>query len=249
MTTPKQFSAPTTYFLQEGRENLRECFKTAFHAAKTQNISKIVIFTASGDGVRLAIDEFLPQDEFKQIKLIAVTFPPGRFKNSDGTDAVVDISAVDRQTFNKLDIPVIRAHLPFDSIESLYPHSESPARDLSLVGETLNWFCGSMSLCVQGILMACDAGVVSLGEHVIALTSDTAILAQATTTRRAFRELVIREVLCKPVVLSISRKEIADKSPVQMKLLAGTEPGPTDAIDSSSAPSKTEGSPAGEGQT
>jgi hypothetical protein len=65
--------------------------------------------------------------------------------------------------------------------------------------------------------MACDAGEVALGEHVIAATSDTAILAQATCTRQMLGQLVIREVLCKPAVLSIGRKEVAEKFPIQLK--------------------------------
>jgi hypothetical protein len=53
-----------------------------------------------------------------------------------------------------------------------------------LGGEALNMFCGSISLCVQAITLACDSGCVGLGEHAIALTSDTAILAQASSTAR-----------------------------------------------------------------
>jgi len=37
-------------------------------------------------------------------------------------------------------------------------------------------------------------------------------------------ELVIREVLCKPVVFSVGRKENAEKLPVQMELSASVEP-------------------------
>lgn len=219
MTTPRQFSAPTTYFLQEGRENLRECLKVAFRAAKAQGISKVVIFTAKGEGVRLAIEEFCSQDEFKEIRLVAVTFPAGKtFKGPDGETIVVDISDSDKEMLSRLEIPLIKAHLPFDPIAPLYPQSGGLGQDLSLIGEALNTFCGSMGLCVQAILMACDAGAVNLGEHVISLTSDTAILAQATSTRRVLRELVIREVLCKPVVLSVWRKEIADRVPVQLEL-------------------------------
>ena len=47
----------------------------------------------------------------------------------------------------------------------------------------------------------------TLGEHVVAITSDTAILVQSATTRRVLREMVVREVLCKPVILCIGRKE------------------------------------------
>jgi hypothetical protein len=44
------------------------------------------------------------------------------------------------------------------------------AQDLSIVGNALNIFCGSISLCVQAVLMACDAGEVEIGEHVVVMT-------------------------------------------------------------------------------
>jgi len=64
-----------------------------------------------------------------------------------------------------------------------------------------------MSLCVQAVTLACDAGYLEQGEHVISMTSDTAILAMATVTRKMLSELVVREILCKPVILTIGRKE------------------------------------------
>jgi hypothetical protein len=57
-----------------------------------------------------------------------------------------------------------------------------------------------------------------MAEHVISLTSDTAILAQATCTHRMIGEMVIREILCKPVVMSVLRREVAEKLPKQLQL-------------------------------
>src|ERR1700674_1006630 len=222
MTSPKQFIIPTTYFLQEGRENLRTCLQTAFQAAKLQNVSKGVFFTARGDGVRIALEEFCSLNDFKHIKPIAVTFPAGKdFTNPDGTVLAIAIDHANEELFRTSGVPLIRAHMPFDPIAPLFHREGNLGQDLSLIGEALNMFGGSMSLCVQAILMACDAGAVGLGEHVIAMTSDTAILAQATCTRKMLGHLVIREVLCKPAVLSIGRKEVADKFPVQLKLGTG----------------------------
>lgn len=181
-----------------------------------------MIFTARGEGVRIALEEFCSLDDFKHIGLVAVTFPVGKdFTNPDGTPLTIAIDPNNEDLFRKSGVPLIRAHMPFDPIAPLFHREGNLGQDLSLIGEALNMFGGSMSLCVQAILMACDAGVVGLGEHVIAMTSDTAILAQATCTRRMLGHLVIREVLCKPAVLSIGRKEVADKFPVQMRLGIG----------------------------
>jgi hypothetical protein len=207
-----RFSAPTTYFLGEGRDNLRECLAIAFEAAKQHNIDKIVIFTAEGEGIRLALEEFSVSPRYEKTKLVGVTFPNGKqFTDATGKPRRVEIPKELEGRFQSRNIPIIRAHLPFDPIAPPFRDRGVLAQDLSLVGEALNMFCGSMSLCVQAIVLACDAGAVALGEHVIALTSDTAILAQATCTRRMLSDLVIREILCKPAVLTIGRQEITKR--------------------------------------
>jgi hypothetical protein len=60
---------------------------------------------------------------------------------------------------------------------------------------------------VQAALMACDAGEVELGEHVIALTSDTAILVRTSPTERLLTDFIVREVLCKPMRLTVVKSE------------------------------------------
>src|SRR5258708_17133674 len=89
-------------------------------------------------------------------------------------------------------------------------------QDLNLVSEALGIFGGSMALCVQAITMACDAGEVEIGEHVIALTSDTAILAQASNTDRMLGELIFREILCNEAVLTLTVKALSGKMPGQL---------------------------------
>src|SRR5260370_29826854 len=180
-----QFTAPTIYFLQEGRENLSECLKAAFQAAKQQNVTKVIIFTAKGEGVRVALESFCSQPEFSHIRIIAVTFPAGkRFTDADGNLLKVEIPASEAEFFANHGVQIVRAHLPLDSITPFYGHRGHLGQDLSLVGEALNMFCGSMSLCVQAVIMACDAALVDIRETVIALTSDTAILAQASPPAR-----------------------------------------------------------------
>lgn len=207
-----QFRAPTTYFLGEGRENLAECLAIAFEAAVQHNAHKIVIFTAEGEGLRLATERFCSQPQYEKIRLVGVTFPRGkRFTDATGRPRRVEIPVELERRFQSQGIPIIRAHLPFDPISPPFKDRGVLAQDLSLVGDALNMFCGSMSLCVQAVVLACDAGAVELGEHVIALTSDTAILAQASCTRRMLSQLVIREILCKPAILTIGRREIAER--------------------------------------
>jgi hypothetical protein len=212
-----QFTALTAYFLQEGRDNLRNCLQVAFASAKQQNVSKIVIFTARGEGVRVALESFRSQPEYSHIKLVAVSFANGKiFTDKKGDTIEAKFSAEDLELFKQNNIAVVRAHLPFDPITPFHGNNGMLGQDLSLVGEALSVFGGSMALCIQAITMGCDAGAVEIGEHVIAVTSDTAILAQASNTDRMLGELIVREILCKPAVLTISRKEHSEKMPGQL---------------------------------
>jgi hypothetical protein len=204
----KQFTTGITYFLQEGRENLQECLRAGFGAAINHNIEKIIIFTAEGIGVSMALEDFCSQPSFSGIKLIAVTFPIGQpFTDAEKKPLAIDIGKERREIFRKNDIPIIRAHMPFDPIVPPHRHRGVLGQDLSLVASAFNVFGGSMSLCVQSVVMACDAGEVARGEHVVALTSDTAILAQAAPTRYMLTEFAVREILCKPAIYSIGRGE------------------------------------------
>ncbi len=220
------FTAPTTYFLQEGRENLDDCLKIAFQAAAAHDVRTIVSFTSYGDGVKLALDSFCSRDEFAQIRLVAVTFPVGKhFTNTNSEPVRVQIADDLLASFAERRVPIVRAHLPFDVIEPSAAWGTVAGRGLNLLGETLSMFGGSMSLCVQAVTLACDAGHVDEGEHVIAMTSDTAILAMATVTRKMLSELVVREILCKPAVFTIGRKEQkAIRAPKSNLEIEGSKP-------------------------
>ncbi len=215
----QHFIASITYFLQEGRDNLPECLKIAFQAAKQQNVEKIVIFTARGEGVQLALDNFCSLDEYQKIRLVAVTFPQAKAFSTEGKPLEVRISDDAERVMKERGIPIVRAHLPFDPIAPPFKDRGVLAQDLSLVESALNIFGGSMSLCVQAVVLACDAGAIGLGEHVIAMTSDTAILVQAAPTARMLRELVIREILCKPAILNIGRNESQIEARISNKVL------------------------------
>ncbi|MGH9565055.1 MAG: hypothetical protein ACRD4F_10205 [Candidatus Angelobacter sp.] len=202
------FTALTTYFLQEGRDNLDECLRVSFQAAKTQNIRTIVIFTAQGDGIKRAMDQFLTQPEYEHVRLVGVSFPAGKiFKGRDEQPVTIQISQENKQLFAERKIPIVSAHFPFDGLRPAGHDAAPLARDLRLISDALNIFSGSMSLCVQAITLACDAGHIEIGEHVIAMTADTSILATATVTHHMLSDLVVREVLCKPAIMNIARGE------------------------------------------
>jgi hypothetical protein len=203
------FNYPTEYFLEEGKENLTRCLQATFAAAAAHNIKKVVIFTSAGLGLKMAIQDFCSQEQFADIELIAVTFPSQtQFSTGDPSEHAIPTDLCEYLASRK--IPIVRAHLPFDPIRSHYKGQGILGQDFSLVGNALRIFCGSMSLCVQAVLMASDAGYVALGEHVIAMTSDTSILVRAAGTSRFLTDLIVREIICKPVLLTIGKSEEAN---------------------------------------
>jgi len=70
--------------------------------------------------------------------------------------------------------------------------------------------------------MACDDGEVELGEHVIALTSDTAILARVAPTERFMADFIVREILCKLLSLTVTKREPRLTESKAFILLEGT---------------------------
>lgn len=199
------FDQQATYFWREGKPNLNDCLRISFEAAKRECVQKIVIFTGMGLGVNVAIDEYLSQGQYSHIQIVAVTFPPGQqFTHPDHRRGIPE---ADQKRFSELGIPIVRAHMPFEPIKAQYQGHGILGQDFSLIGNVLSIFGGSMSLCVQAVLMACDAGVVRMGEHVIALTSDTSILARSAPTSHLLTDFVVRQIFCKPVLLTVGKNE------------------------------------------
>jgi hypothetical protein len=202
------FQYPTEYFLQEGKANLAACLQATFAAARSHQVQKIVIFTSAGHGVSLALEQFCSQEQFSEINLIAVTFPSQtEFSTEDSPEHRIPDNLL--RDFSTKGIPVVRAHLPFEPIRTHYSGHGVLGQDFGLIGNALRIFGGSMSLCVQAVLMASDAGFVALGEHVLAMTSDTSILVRAAGTSRFLTDLIVREIICKPVLLTIGKSEKA----------------------------------------
>lgn len=200
------FQYPTEYFMEEGKVNLANCLQATFSAAITHQVGKVIIFTSAGRGVLMALDEFRSQEQYAHIGLVAVTFPSqSQFSAGDPTEQ--KISEDVQRKLDECAVPIVRAHLPFDPIRTHYAGHGVLGQDFGLIGNALRIFGGSMSLCVQAVLMASDAGLVELGEHVIAMTSDTSILVRAAGTARFLTDLIVREIICKPVLLTIGKLE------------------------------------------
>jgi len=204
----KQVTASITYFAREGRENLSECLRLSFETLNQYGLKKLVIFTGIGDGIQEGISDYLSQPLYASVNIVGVTFAQGFEVRQDGKQTA-HVFPMDRRTaFSEIGIPIVRAHLPFDSISTQYQHQHGVlAQDMGIVGNALNIFCGSMSLCIQAVLMACDAGEIEIGEHVVVMTSDTALIVRAAPTARLLTDLIVRQIICKPAFLTVAKAE------------------------------------------
>jgi hypothetical protein len=196
-----------TYFAEEGKRNLGECLRLSFETLVQFGLEKLVIFTGVGEGIQQALDEYLSQPAYEHLKVVGVTFAQGFEVKQNGEATAHTFPAELRSSFLQKGIPIVRAHLPFDPISMQYQQHGVLAQDLGIVGNALNIFCGSMSLCVQALLMACDAGEVEIGEHVVVMTSDTALIARAAPTSRLLTDLIVRQIICKPAFLTVAKSE------------------------------------------
>ncbi len=194
-------------FDREGRENLASVVKNVKNYLRgllTSGIpypTKIVFFTLKGEGPMLAYSQL----SGLEVTIIAVTFPSTySVLLQDKTTYCPEIPDKVRKFFAGVEIPVVRARLPFDEIIGADNHN----KEMAMLKSALAVFGGSMPLAIQAVLQATDSGLIPPGEEVVAVTSDTALLVTASTTRDFLSPtcgLIVNEIICKPRNFTISR--------------------------------------------
>ena len=205
-------------FDREGRENLANVLKNVKNYMRglvTSGIpypTKIVFFTLQGEGPMLAYNQLSGLD----LTIIAVTFPPTySVQMKDGTKFLPQIPDKVSKFFKGVEIPVIRARLPFDEITG----AESHNKEMLMLKHALAIFGGSMPLAIQAVLQATDGGYIPAGEEVIVVTSDTALLVTSSTTKDFLNQtsgLIVNEIICKPRNFTISRPQPKEVEVLQM---------------------------------
>lgn len=191
----------------EGRSNLPSVIKNVKNymrgliANGILHPSKIVFFTLKGEGPMLAYNQL----SGLELNIIAVTFPlTYSVVLKSGVTYTPEIPDKVQKFFRGVEIPILRARLPFDEIFG----SEFHNKEMMMLKNALAVFGGSMPLAIQAVLQAADSGLVRSGEEVIAVTSDTALLVTASTTRDFLSSssgFVVNEIICKPRNFNTSR--------------------------------------------
>lgn len=202
--------SPTYYFAAEGRPAMEECIQRSADWCLANNIATMVIFTGTGAGPHYAAKELLIQEQFKNLRVVAVTPPVGRPYRSDLNDPnspliQSGINPAMRDELMSLGIGIVSAHLPF---KEMYDGKERTS-EWTRVAEAFGILGGGFALCVQAVLVACDAGFVQHGERVVALTADTAIEASACRTESflsPLEGLLVGHIICRPARYTISKR-------------------------------------------
>jgi len=203
----------TMYLPGEGRVHMKQCITQAFARCRELSVKRLVLFTGTGEGVLYALQEMLPQPDYSEIEIVAVTPPIGRRYKLDPRDPsspIVEagIASEVRNFLVEAGVVVISAHMPFKALGD----PESPTSGMTMAGEVLSILGGGFPLCIQSALVACDAGAVSVGERVVVASADTAIVLLTTRTETFLSKnvgLLVEEFICRPAVFDISKREHA----------------------------------------
>jgi len=182
-----------TYFEKAGSENTDKTIKLAYERALELNIRDIVVASTHG-GTALKVAETFSD---KRFNIVAVTICEGY--KSEGW-------AMSREERTKLQAKGIKVltgiHALGDDVSTAFTEKFGGKSFNEVVAQTLYRFCQGMKVCVEIVLMAADAGLISVNREVIAIAgtgegADTAIVVKPAYPRK-FLDLKINEVIAKP---------------------------------------------------
>jgi hypothetical protein len=201
----------TRYFDGEGRAHMKECIRCALAWSVQHKIRRVVMFTGNGDGPHYAATQFLPQDDYQNLRLIAVSPPVGKTYFEDPRQpeksrvVTAGIPPTMRDELSALGVRIVAGQLPF---KEMHDGTGRMSSDWSRVTASMGIQGGGFALCIQAALMACDAGEVELGEAIVALSADTAVALWASRSDvflSPFEGMLVDHIICRPANLSISK--------------------------------------------
>jgi len=174
------------YFEKAGEENTAEVLKLVGERAQARGIANIVLASTRGDTARAALDAFSGLD----IRLAVIPHQFGFGERQRFPEALI----------SELEKKGHRVHF-----STMLFHTDDfyGTRVPRIMATVLRTFCQGIKVCVEIICMACDGGLVSSGDEVIAVAgtgagADTAVVAEAAPSIR-LADLHIREIICKPL--------------------------------------------------
>ncbi len=181
------------YFEKKGSINTEETIRLAYERAIELNIRDIVVSSIHG-GTALKANEVFNDPKFN---IVAVTISEGY--EEEGWTMMQE----ERSTLVRKGIKVFTGtHALGGDVNTAFTKKFGGKAFNEIVTQTLYLFCQGMKVCVEIVLMAADAGLISVNREVIAIAgtddgADTAIVVKPSYPRK-FLELKIKEIIAKP---------------------------------------------------
>ncbi len=179
------------YFDKPGKENTQACLEVVLKAIEEKGLRDIVVASTYGDTGLLLASAL----KDKGVNLVVVTHNVG-FREPGTCEITEEV----REELRKLGAKVYTGTMVFrnigSAIKSQFGYSEE-----AIIAQTLRIFGQGLKVCVEIVMMACDAGLIP-PEDVIAVAgtnrgADTVAIIKAVPSNLFFK-LKVREILVKP---------------------------------------------------
>jgi hypothetical protein len=184
-------TVPCTYFGKRGKDNTPRVLEMAKARAEELGIQSVVVATTTGYTGALA------SQVFAGYNLIAVTHSTG-FKEPN----YQELSEENRKTIKANGGKILTSQHGFGGVGRAVRKKLGTYELEEIVAYTLRTFGEGMKVVCEVSLMAADAGLIAVGQPVIAIAgtgrgADTAVVLRATNAQ-SFFDMRVMEVLCKP---------------------------------------------------
>jgi len=174
------------YFEELRAENTEITFRLVEERSNALGLKRLVLASTTGATAQKAMDFF----KGKGVKLIVV---PHQFGFRERTAFPQELVKALRDSGHEVHFGTMLFHT-----DNLYESSIPTA-----MANLLRCFSQGVKVCFEIVLMATDAGLLTIGERVIAIAgtgrgSDTALVMQAASSRN-IKKLRVNEIICKPL--------------------------------------------------
>ncbi len=181
----------TVYFEKAGSQNTEDTLKLVKEYAESAGIRDIVVASTKGE-TGVAASRLL-----KGYNIVVVTHHAGF--PEPGSQELLDEN---RKKILENGAKIFTGTHALSSVERAVRKKFGTIQPLELIANTLRSMGEGTKVCVEIVLMATDAGLISFDRDVIAVAgsgrgADTALVIKPANTSRFF-DLKIREVIVKP---------------------------------------------------